>query len=44
VPPAQIGRRVLDEDAAPENGLRLIDMAADDVERFFGHRERQKIR
>src|SRR6516165_9114753 len=43
VPPAQIGRRVLDEDAAPKNGLRPIDIAADDAERFFRHRQWQKV-
>src|SRR5574340_785578 len=40
---AQIGRGVFDQDAAPQMRLRSIHVATDDVERFFGQRQRQKI-
>src|SRR5579875_1414436 len=43
MPPAQIGGRVLDQDVTFEKGLHPIDMPADDVERLFGQRQRQKI-
>ncbi len=38
-----VGRRVFDEDAPPQIGLGLVDMAADNLERFFRHRQRKQI-
>src|SRR5262249_55150748 len=39
----QIGRWILDEDLAPQKILRHLDVAADDVERFLGERQRQQV-
>ena len=40
---AQIRGRVFEEDAAPEPFLDEVDIAAHDVERLFGHRQRQEV-
>src|SRR5215831_14718365 len=39
----EIRRRILDEDAALEKGLCLIDVATDDIERFLGQWQRQQV-
>src|SRR5712692_905543 len=43
VPELQIGGRVLDEDPVLQMILNLRDVPADDLERLFGHRQRQEI-
>src|ERR1044072_7525671 len=39
----QIRRWILDQDPATQEILRYLDVAADDVERLLGERERQEI-
>ena len=41
---AQVGRRILDQDAALQIGLGLVDVPAHDGQRLLGHRQRQEIR
>src|SRR5262245_47938965 len=40
---AQIARRILDQETTTEHRLRLIDIAADDVERLLGVYQRQQM-
>src|SRR5438552_1325436 len=39
----KIRRRILDENLPLQIRLRLLDMAANDIECFFGHRQRQEV-
>ena len=43
MPIPQIRGGVFDQDAASETGLHRIGIAANDIERFPGHRQRQEV-
>ena len=38
-----VGRGVFDQDASPQMGLRLVDVAAHDFKRFLGHWQGKQI-
>src|SRR5712692_7271081 len=43
MPELQVGGRVLDQNAPLQAGLELLDVPADDRERFFGHRQGKQV-